>query len=292
MRPERRDPSAEASVLRRLPAPAARRAGLRAGAPARAVLAAALLPVLAGACLSYSPHEVPLDGRNLRAESLARLESGPAAERLRFAVVGDVQRGFDEARDAVARLNQIEDLAFVVQVGDFSDCGRADEFETMAAVFSRLRVPWFVAVGNHDLLGNGGTIFDALFGPRSTAFTHLRTRFVLLDTNSREYGFAGGVPDLGWLEAQLAPGPDHDRAVVFSHVPPWSGDFDPALRDAFVSLLAEAGVALSFHGHDHTYLAEVHEGVPYVVTDHVEVRTLLLVEEEHSGELEVERIWF
>jgi 3',5'-cyclic AMP phosphodiesterase CpdA len=257
----------------------------------RAALTAILLPALAGGCLSYSPHEVPFGGRNLRIENLTRLESRPPAPRLRFAVVGDVQRAFDDAWAAVSRLNRIEDLAFVVQVGDFTDLGRSDEFEQMAGVFSALEAPWFVVVGNHDLLGNGGNIFDALFGPRNNDFTYQRTRFVLLDTNSREYGFGAGVPDLDWLAGRLAPGPDHDRVVLFSHVWPWSSDFDPGLRDAFVEQLGEAGVALSLHGHDHSYAAEVHEGVPYFIADAAANRSVLLVEELPSGELGVERVW-
>jgi calcineurin-like phosphoesterase family protein len=267
--------------------------GSRDPAARRAALAAILLTsALARGCLSYSPHEVPFGGRNLRIENLARLESRPPAARLRFAVVGDVQRAFDDAWDAVVRLNQIDDLAFVVQIGDFTDLGRAEEFERMAEVFAALEAPWLVVVGNHDLLGNGGNIFEALFGPRNSAFTHQRTRFVLLDTNSREYGFGAGVPDLGWLAAQLAPGPDHDRTVVLSHVWPWSSDFDPGLRDAFVAQLGDAEVALSLHGHDHSYRAELHEGVPYFIADTVGNRSLLLVDERESGALEVERIWF
>jgi hypothetical protein len=250
-------------------------------------------PAVLAACLSFSPHEVPFSGRNLRAENGAALQSRPTPPGpLRFAVVGDVHAWYDEAWDAVRLLNRIEGLAFVVQVGDFTDLGRGYEYELMGEVFEALEVPWFVAVGNHDLLGNGGAIFDEVFGPRNTDFTYARTRFVLLDTNSREYGFGGGVPDLGWLERRVAPSPDHDRTIVFSHVGPWDGDFDPALRDAFVSRLGAAGVALSLHGHDHAYAEYEYEGVRYFVADAVENRTLLLVDELPTGGFEVRRVSF
>ena len=258
----------------------------------RLVAMGAVLPAVLAGCLSYSPHEVPFSGRNLRAENLAALESAPAPSPLRFAVVGDVQGWYDDAWDAVRLLNEVEGLAFVVQVGDFTDLGRSYEFELMAEVFEALEVPWFVVVGNHNLLGNGGTIFDELFGPRNSDFTYARTRFVLLDTNSREYGFGGGVPDLEWLASRLAPSPDHDRAVVFSHVGPWSSDFDPALREAFVTQLGAAGVALSIHGHDHRYAEYDCEGVRCFVADAVEGRTLLLVDELPSGDLDVRRVSF
>lgn len=302
--PPAREPSPPAARAVASPLPArGHRAALACGRAARGLrtrplvhlhrsrVIAGLLPAL-GACLSYSPHEVPFPSRNLRVQNLAALEARPPAARLRFAVVGDTQRSYDDARDAVGALNRMKDLAFVVQIGDFTDLGRSYEFEWMVEVFGALTVPWFVVVGNHDLLGNGGAIYDALLGPRNDAFTHARTRFVLLDTNSREYGFGGGVPDLAGLADRLAPGPEHDRAVVVSHVGPWSTDFDPSLREAFVSLLAGAGVVLSLHGHDHRYAEYEYEGVPYFVADEVADRALLVVEEEESGELEVRRVHF
>lgn len=257
--------------------------------PSRALV---LLPVLLGGCLSYSPHEVPTSSRDLRAENQARLEASPEAARLRFAVIGDVQRAFDETAAAVERLNELEDLAFVVQLGDFTDLGLLDEYELMIEVFAGLEAPWFTVIGNHDLLGNGGEIYDALLGPRNHDFTYRRTRFVFLDTNSREYAFRGSVPDLPWLAARLAPSPDHDRAVVFSHVAPSSDDFDPALREPFVAELAAAGVALSFHAHEHRYETGEYQGVPWVIADSAEHRSFLVVDELPSGGFELRRVTF
>lgn len=84
----------------------------------------------------------------------------------------------------------------------------------MNDLFERLRAPYFVVVGNRDLLGNGGRIYEAFFGPRNYDFTYQRTRFVFLDTNSREYGFGNRVPDLAWLEQRIRAGARAPRRIT------------------------------------------------------------------------------
>lgn len=260
-------------------------AGVRPGTGVASALATALS--LAG-CLEYSPHQIPTgrDERNL--DAVARVQAAPPGGPLRFGVIGDVQLHPDHARRAVDRLNDVAGLAFVVQLGDFTELGMLHEYELMRDVHGRLDVPWLLLVGNHDLLANGGRIYDRMFGPRNLAFTVGRTRVVLLDDNSREYGFGAGVPDLGWLAAQLAPDGTFDRAVVLAHVPSESTDFDPALREPFEALLEASGVSLVLHAHD-SHLRRYRRGeVEFVVAASVAVREAYVVTEQPSGELAVE----
>jgi 3',5'-cyclic-AMP phosphodiesterase len=261
------------------------------GRARRGALAAAV--IVAAGCLEYSPHQLPTSGseRDLHRKALERLAAAPPPAVLRFAVVGDTQLFFDDAERAIASLAARDDLAFVVQVGDFTHVGLWPEFRIMNDLFRRLPVPYFVVVGIHDLLGNGDEIYERMFGPLDLAFDYAGTQFIFLDTNSREYGFDGRVPDLAWLEAQLAPGPGTDRIVVFGHCRAESGDFDPALRAPFSALLRGAGVDLTIHGHDHAYSAGEHEGVPFVVADAVDGRSYLVVTATPAG-FEVERVGF
>jgi 3',5'-cyclic AMP phosphodiesterase CpdA len=250
--------------------------------------------VVAAGCLEYSPHAIVLDGseRDLHGKALARLAATPAPEAIRFAVVGDTQIAFDEAEEAVAHLNERDDLSFVVQVGDFTHFGLLGEFRRMNEIFARLRVPYFVVIGIHEHLGNGEDIYGRMFGPTHLAFTYGRTRFVLFDSNSREFGFDGSIPDLAWLAARLAPDGAHERAVLLSHCPPGTGDFDPKLVAGYDALLRDHPSVLSFHGHEHAYRFEERVGTPLYVADGVDHRSYLVATLHPTGGVAVERVWF
>lgn len=249
---------------------------------------------LCAGCFEYSPHAAVLeDGeRDLNARALARLQAAPRREVLRFALVGDTQREFDDARDAVAALNARGDLDFVVQLGDFTHFGVLSEFRLMNDVFEALAVPYLVVIGIHDFLGNGEEVFVRMFGPLNDAFTLARTRFVMFDSNSREAGFDGTVPDLGWLAARLEPDGTFDRVVLLSHVAPATSDFDAKLDVPYAALLRAQRSVVSFHAHEHRSRDGELAGTPLWVADSVDHRTYLVATIEPSGAVTVERVGF
>jgi 3',5'-cyclic AMP phosphodiesterase CpdA len=260
---------------------------------ARLPLAAAAL-LLAG-CFEYSAHAIPQEDRHrdVHRKSLERLSALPAPTPLRFAVVGDAQLKFEHAADAVEALRRRGDLAFVVQIGDFTHFGIAPEYELMNDLFRELApLPYFVAVGNHDVLANGGDIYRSMFGIHDFAFTYQGVRFVFLDTNSLEAGMDGTVPDLGFLAAQLAPSPDHDRAIVFAHIDPLAPDFDERLREPWFAILRDGRVAASFHGHAHEHRRFEQQGVPHVIVDDVRQRAYALATQRPDGGFDVELVRF
>ncbi len=250
--------------------------------------------VLSLGCLEYSPHALPTDSseRDLNAKAIERLIAAPPAGPLRIAVVGDTQRYFDDTHDLVAAINARDDVQLVVQVGDFAHVGILLEYRLTKDLFDRLRVPYLVVAGYHDLLGNGGAIYRAMFGPTNFAFTLGRVRLVFFDSNSSMHDFDGTVPDLAWLNAALAPSPDHERALAFSHVPAGAPDFDGALTAPLLALLGASRVELSLHSHAHEHQAYEHGGVRVVVVDSVDHRSYVLVTQRHDGGFDFERVAF
>lgn len=264
---------------------------------ARIVIAAPLCLTLLVGCgfFPFSPYEARLDEdqRDLHAKNLARLFAKEPALPLKIVLIGDTQVWHTETRDAVARINEIEGLDFAIQMGDLTEFGMAKEFRWVQGHLAKLDVPYFVVVGNHDLLANGRALYELMFGRTDFFFDRAGVRFVFLDSNSREYGFDGTIPNIHFLRSALdAPGA-HERAVVIAHVPPWNPDFDSDLEEAYTRSLSERGVDISAHGHTHrsedSFIYD--DGVRYVVPPAMESRVFVVIE-FGEDEIVVEEVAF
>ncbi|WP_163781628.1 metallophosphoesterase family protein [Myxococcus vastator] len=250
-----------------------------------------LLLVCAGCgAFEFHPYELRGTHRDLHARSLERLLGAEPKQAFRFAVVGDMQLFLDDSAAAMRDLEQ-RGVDFVVQMGDLTEFGSTQEYEWGVELLSRLKVPFFVVMGNHDALGMGQKLYRRTFGPESFSFTYSGTRFVFFDSNSREYGFPGDIPDLQWLKTALAPEPAVHNTFTFSHVPPGNGDFDDALVEPLVKLQQKEGVAISFHGHVHQYHDVQAHGVRYITTDSMKGRSYLWVDVDGTS-VQVRRATF
>ncbi|HBY52673.1 MAG TPA: hypothetical protein DEH15_09540, partial [Marinilabiliales bacterium] len=64
-------------------------------------------------------------------------------------------RWFDETEKFVAKVNQNPTVDFVIHVGDLADFGLPKQYSWGNSYLLKLNTPYFVVVGNHDLVGNG-----------------------------------------------------------------------------------------------------------------------------------------
>ncbi|GAB3302013.1 metallophosphoesterase [Hymenobacter tenuis] len=241
--------------------------------------------LLLGSCemLEFSPsdHRSPHHKQDLTAKHLARLAQTPlpAGDTLRFVFTGDSQRFYDEAEDLVKSVNQQPGVQFMLVAGDISDFGLAREMHWVDDHLQNLKVPYLTVIGNHDQVGNGREAYQKIFGPLNYSFTYGDTKFIMTDTNGREYNFNGRIPDMNWVNQELQD-KSTSRQIIVSHVPPQDVDFDPAVRDAYVTALREAPrLAFEMNGHRHSFsIGEAFgDGVTYINSSAFDTRQYLVV---------------
>jgi Icc protein len=226
----------------------------------RAALALTTSLALLTGCelIEFSPNQTstPAAYSDFTAKNMAALAQQPlpAGDTLRFVFTGDSQRFYSEAEDLVASVNKQPGIAFLVVAGDISDFGLGREMRWVHDKLKNLSVPYLTVVGNHDHAANGRQVYQEVFGPLDYVFTYAGTRFIMLNTNGREYRFDGTVPNITWLQQQLADTVGVQRQVVINHVPPMDQDFDPQLEQPYVQALKAAPhVALALNGHRHDF---------------------------------------
>ena len=111
--------------------------------------------------MQYHPYSTKIKGEcDMNAKNIAKIEAAcKEKDTLRFAIISDTQRWYDETEKAVKHINQQSDIDFVMHLGDLSDVGITNEFERPRDLLKKLNIPFVVLIGNHDCLANGNLIY-------------------------------------------------------------------------------------------------------------------------------------
>lgn len=175
----------------------------------------------------------------------------PGGVRFRFAILGDLHFGSPQgdvmARAAIADINA-SGADLVIQLGDITDHGYADEFSQATAALAELEIPCTTMMGNHDVVAigeqtpGGRELYGNAFGREADGvlFEHKGVRFAVLDSATHAvspfapFNFVSGtfveepggalvhgsltVPQHEILADVAAPG--SPPAFVFLHHPP------------------------------------------------------------------------
>jgi 3',5'-cyclic AMP phosphodiesterase CpdA len=253
--------------------------------------------LLCTACsvFEYHPYEtnIPDAYRDLNTKAIRSIKTNTQEkDTLVIIAMGDTQRFYDEVEDFVRSANK-HPADFVILNGDITDFGVKDEYLWVHDIMRKLNKPYVAVVGNHDLSGNGEKIYKKMYGPLNNAFIVNGYKFILLNTNSREYEFNGRVPDLTWLENELSAN-DFQQAVVASHVPPFDDDFDSFLEPRYAEILEESGkVPLSLHGHRHSFHESepYGDGIKYLVSTSMDERMYLIIK-LYDDQVTFEKIFY
>ena len=227
----------------------------------------------------FHPNEIRPQAKALNARNIEKIKALPPKQTFSFILLGDTQRFYDEVDDFIDHANAADSISFVLIAGDLVDFGLNREYNWIAEKFGKLKIPYVAVIGNHDMLANGRNIFAEMFGPENFSFCYGTTKFILLNSNSREVNYNGALPDINWLRQQLNDA-EAENIFVLSHVPPFSVDFDRNLEDDYAGLLAaQPKTRLSMHGHEHKYkyLQPYENGPPYLVAAATQKHSYVLV---------------
>ena len=265
----------------------------------RFIFIALLLSILSSSCkklFSYSANEIQLGekDRDQNIKNIERLQSKGQNDSFRFVVISDCQRFYEEMDEFVEKINRYPDISFVVLNGDMTDFGLRSEYQWMSERLQKLSFPFLVVIGNHDMLGNGRELYKQMFGPENFGFSYSGYKFIALNSNSREVGYNGSLPDTSWLQQELSSTPSQEKIFVIAHLAPFSGDFHRSLEQAYVRILANNGnVVYSIHGHEGiAYLGQPYgPAVNYLVVNSIKEKSFVLIN-VNSNAITVEEIFF
>jgi 3',5'-cyclic-AMP phosphodiesterase len=187
--------------------------------------------------------------------------------RWRFAAMADIQDALPIVDQVFARINAQPDLRFVISMGDIVQRGHAWEYELFEEQLTRLDLPYYSTIGNHELFADPARWAER-FGRLNVHFTFRGVSFSLIDSGDATIDplVDGWLDD--WLDAAA------DRIHVFgTHYPPIDpvgvrGGSFASQREALrlLARLAAGNVDLTLYGHIHTHSAFDNAGIPAHIT--------------------------
>ena len=133
-----------------------------------------------------------------------------------------------------------------------------------------------------------------MFGPENFSFKYSDHKFIVLNSNSKEVGYNGTLPDTTWLQKELSVTPSQEKIFVLAHLAPFSGDFDRSLEQPYVRILKNNGnVIYSIHGHEGTSYSGQPYGPPvnYLVVNSLKERSFVVIN-VNANNTSVEEIFF
>ncbi len=236
--------------------------------------------------IEYHPYEVRLEHGNhdLNAAAIARIESACRdRDTVRFVMMGDAQRFYDETRDFVRHINRPDQdsIDFVILGGDLSDFGLTREFEWIHDIMKGLKVPYVALIGNHDLLGNGLQVFRAMYGDINFSFVAGDTKFLCLNTNALEFDYSEPVPDFVFIENEIGDTVvrDYRRTVAVMHAQPYGEQFNNNVAKVFQAYLKKSrNLSFCLHAHAHGLMVNdfFDDGITYYGCSCMKDRSYLL----------------
>lgn len=212
----------------------------------------ALLFVACDNVFEFSPYsaKVQEEDKDQTVKSIGELYVNSVAKNkaITFITIADSHYDYYELKQAIEKINTLENIDFVVHLGDMTDKGLLMEYELFSEYVRVLNIPLLTCVGNHDYLSNGGIVYKEMFGAYNYSIVYNNKKLVFFDACTFE---SRKQPDFDWFDEQLTI--DTLPKIIFSHIPPWDDQYLPHDTKIYKDLVEEQNVLLSMHGHHHNY---------------------------------------
>ncbi|MBS2098479.1 metallophosphoesterase family protein [Carboxylicivirga linearis] len=244
--------------------------------------------------IEFSPYEnrVKEIERNQNLVSYNRLidDVDKPYEPFKVGLIADTHTYYDEFEKQVAFINTLNDLDFIIHLGDITLSSNIREFRWYSDIVNQINIPVFTIIGNHDCLGNGFDIYTEMFGDNNFFFTHKGVKFVMFDDVFWEKQIKD--PDFEWFYHALENTDENKYVIPFAHIGPWSSQFPIGNKYLYNEMMEFYNIPLSVHGHDHRYdLKNPYGEVNYLTVPSCN-RDELIVLDFKADTLEVERILY
>lgn len=232
--------------------------------------------------LESHPYDAHVSGeRYLTEKNIARIEAATAGKsEIKFAMISDTQRGYDETEEVVEVINARGDIDFVLHGGDLTEFGSTREYHWKRDILAKFEMPYVCVIGNHDCLATGLDVYTTMYGPLNFSFRAGDVEFLCLNTNAVEFHGAEGVPDFHFIKGELALLPaDIHKTVVLMHAAPFSEQFNNNVADEFHALIRsfpDLQFALYGHGHHITVDDFFGDGILYYQCTNIKKRSYLV----------------
>ncbi len=213
-------------------------------------------------------------GLGLWPGALRAASATPPSEEFTFVAINDTHYLSPDCGiwlERVVALIRAEKPEFCLHIGDLVDKGSPEHHSIVREIFSKVGVPIYVQIGNHDYITQTDrSSYEELFPARlNYRFEHRGWQFVAIDSTEglRFEKTSIGDATLRWVDVEL---PKIERAqplVLFTHFPLADGvKMQPLNANALLERFREHNLQAVFNGHFHGF-TEHHFGSATLTTN-------------------------
>jgi len=172
-------------------------------------------------------------------------------EPFKIALISDTHTYYDAFNKQVDYINTLQDIDFVIHLGDITLSALNREFNWYSTIINGLKYPVITVIGNHDCLSNGYDIYTNMFGPSNFCFAYKDVKFVIFDDIVWEKDIEH--MNFKWLSTALKNDQNYSYVIPFAHLPPWDDQFSFGDEFLYNHFMEKYNIDLSIHGHSHRF---------------------------------------